>query len=61
MASGLQSFFLLRVRVIITPSSSQQSVLLFQGQGQWLFYLKYLHFVQVECVSPIGHVDKGVA
>ena len=36
-------------------------LLLFRGQGQWLLYLYYLHFVHVECVSPIGHVGKGVA
>ena len=37
MASGLQSFFLFRVRVIITPSPSQQSVQaicsFFEGKG----------------------------
>ena len=36
-------------------------LLLFRGQGQWLLYLKYLYFVLIECVSPIGHLGKGVA
>ena len=65
MASGLQSFFSFEGKGNYYPlpfsAVSVGYLLLFKGQGQWLLYLRYLRFVLGECVSPIGHVGKGVA